>query len=99
MTADRKNPSGGFWITVALVVVLIGYPLSFGPACWMNNWTGVGERAISVVFYPVIWLAPRIHMDGLAIRFATCGRTPSEFPVICDDGSVSWGVDLPEAGK
>ena len=23
-----------FWATVGLVVVLVGYPLSFGPACW-----------------------------------------------------------------
>ena len=29
---DRKNPSAGFWITVALVVGLVGDPLSFGPA-------------------------------------------------------------------
>jgi hypothetical protein len=28
---DRK-PSAGFWITVTLVAVLVGYPLSFGPA-------------------------------------------------------------------
>ena len=31
---DRKQPTARFWITVALVVVLAGYPLSFGPACW-----------------------------------------------------------------
>jgi hypothetical protein len=31
---DRKKPAAGFWITVALVVVLVGYALSFGPiAC------------------------------------------------------------------
>jgi hypothetical protein len=32
MTSPR-NPTTGFWITVALVAVLVGYPLSFGPAC------------------------------------------------------------------
>ena len=35
MTSDRKKPTAGFWITVALVAVLVGYPLSFGPACWI----------------------------------------------------------------
>ena len=32
---DRKHPSAGFWITVALVVVLVGYPLSTGPVNWL----------------------------------------------------------------
>ena len=32
MTADRKTPTVGFWITVVLVV-LMAYPLSWGPAC------------------------------------------------------------------
>jgi hypothetical protein len=31
MTSDRKKPTAGFWITVTLVVVLVGYPLSLGP--------------------------------------------------------------------
>jgi len=31
MTSDRKHPTAAFWITVALVVVMVGYPLCFGP--------------------------------------------------------------------
>jgi hypothetical protein len=34
MTSPHK-PTAGFWITVALVVAQVGYPLSFGPACWL----------------------------------------------------------------
>jgi hypothetical protein len=34
MTSDRKESTAGFWITVALVAVLVGYPLSFGPWIW-----------------------------------------------------------------
>jgi len=37
MTSDRKKPTTGFWITVALVAVLLAYPLSFGPACWIES--------------------------------------------------------------
>jgi hypothetical protein len=33
MTSPRK-PTAGFWSTVALVAVLVGYPLSFGPEWW-----------------------------------------------------------------
>jgi hypothetical protein len=32
---DRKNPGVAFWATVVVVVVLVAYPLSFGPACWL----------------------------------------------------------------
>jgi hypothetical protein len=32
MTSHRK-PGVAFWATVVLVVALVGYPLSFGPAC------------------------------------------------------------------
>jgi hypothetical protein len=35
MTTDHKKPAAGFWITVALVAVLVGYPLSAGPVTWM----------------------------------------------------------------
>ena len=28
---DRKKPGMAFWVTVALVAVLVGYPLRFGP--------------------------------------------------------------------
>ena len=31
---DRKKPGVAFWATVALVVVL-AYPLSFGPCAWI----------------------------------------------------------------
>jgi len=34
MTTTDHKPSAAFWITVALLAVLAGYPLSFGPACW-----------------------------------------------------------------
>ena len=30
MTSDRKKPGVAFWTTVVVVVLLVGYPLSFG---------------------------------------------------------------------
>jgi hypothetical protein len=48
---DRKIPGAAFWATVALVVVL-GYPLSFGPACWITSHTNVGARAVPAIYRP-----------------------------------------------
>ena len=33
---DRKHPSAAFWLAVALVAVLVGYPLSLGPLNWLD---------------------------------------------------------------
>ena len=33
---NRQKSTAGVWITVALVAVLVGYPLSFGPAIWLT---------------------------------------------------------------
>src|SRR5579864_4222092 len=38
MTPDRKNPGLAFWATVVVVVVLL-YPVSFGPACGLASRT------------------------------------------------------------
>ncbi len=37
MTPSRKKLGVAFWATVAVVVVLLVYPLSFGPACWISS--------------------------------------------------------------
>jgi hypothetical protein len=34
---SRKKPGVAFWATVALVLVLVGYPLSLGPAVWLQT--------------------------------------------------------------
>jgi hypothetical protein len=51
---DRKKPTAGFWVTVALVGVLVAYPLSFGPACWLSDRDIVPYRSTYVVFAPLI---------------------------------------------
>src|SRR4051794_20938257 len=60
---DRKKPGVALWAAVALAVVLVGYPLTFGPACWFNERTGravsggygfagVGDRFIFITYRP-----------------------------------------------
>ncbi len=61
--SERKT-TAGFWNTVALVAVLVGYPLSFGPACWWLSRTGraVGFHSLKyrlahVTYWPMGYVA------------------------------------------
>ena len=60
MTADpKKKPTAGFWITVILLVVLVAYPLSFGPACWLASHCSLPEPveyALYLFYLPIRWL-------------------------------------------
>jgi hypothetical protein len=35
--AERKKPGVAFWVTLVLVVTILGYPLSVGPVCWGSS--------------------------------------------------------------
>jgi hypothetical protein len=59
MTSDRKHPSAALGITVALVVVLVGYPLSMGPACWISSRLNAGARAVTFAYEPINWIRDR----------------------------------------
>ena len=58
---DRKKPSAGFWITVALVAVLVGYPLSFGPACWLVRREKLSRQATARIYNPLLWVIFNRH--------------------------------------
>jgi hypothetical protein len=66
---DRKHPSVAFWITVALVAVLMGYPLSIGPAhglaCWIHS--------------PRVWRITHAAYRPFAIA---CGRCRLDMRVV-----------------
>jgi hypothetical protein len=49
---DRKKPGVVFWATVVLVVVVL-YFASFGPACWITSHTNVGARAVPSIYRPL----------------------------------------------
>jgi hypothetical protein len=54
MKPSRKHPSAAFWATVALVTVLVAYPLSFGPACWISSRIQPDGEFVSAVYHPLI---------------------------------------------
>jgi len=59
MSEPKKKLGAGFWATVALLVVLAGYPLSFGVWCRYNRAAPGEIKAASAYiwpYYPMFWL-------------------------------------------
>jgi hypothetical protein len=58
-----------FWATVAVVTVLVlAYPLGFGPAVWMTQHGYIGSTSLSRVYRPLARAAlhgPSWQMDRL----------------------------------
>ncbi len=47
---SRKHPSVAFWATVVVVVVLVVYPLSMGPALYVSARLPDPEAGIEIVW-------------------------------------------------
>jgi len=56
MAHERKKVGVAFWVTVA-TFVLLAYPLSFGPACWLCHKRYVPVEIVSILYRPVVWAA------------------------------------------
>jgi hypothetical protein len=86
---DRKKPGVAFWATVVTVVVLVAYPLSFGPACWRLSMSRPsGSVAAPRIYCAIGWLAangPSWSRDAI-FWYATRGQgNKVSIPVNWDD--------------
>ncbi len=98
---SRKKPTAGFWITVALVVGLVGYPLSFGPACWWLSAPPSPRRHVPhapYLYWPIGQLAWR---GPPPISKAICWIATRRKKVVCiptgrEDGLVYTAHDPAE---
>jgi hypothetical protein len=57
MTTNCKKPGVAFWATAVVVVVLVAYPLSFGPACAYVNRGNLAPTLLKTVYAPCLYLA------------------------------------------
>ena len=65
---DRKKPGVAFWATVVVVVALVAYPLSFGPACWTWDRGLISDQALTIAYRPLrrhIWHFPSLGLTAM----------------------------------
>jgi hypothetical protein len=77
MTPSHKKPGVAFWATVGLVVVLVAYPLSFGPACWLTSQSADGDYTARdcawgmIAYWPLGRIALSTSPVGTAMKWWT----------------------------
>jgi hypothetical protein len=95
MTSPKK-PGVGFWATMGVAVVLVLYPLSFGPACWWfarkaeNPFGKNIYKHAPRMYWPIGWLAkysPRPLDDAI---FWIAMRRDELIALPTDSDGVSW---------
>jgi hypothetical protein len=43
------------WAVVALIAPPVLYVASFGPACWLTDYSGMGKEIVPMIYKPAIW--------------------------------------------
>jgi hypothetical protein len=96
MPSDRRQPGVAFWATVVMVVVLVAYPLSFGPWCWLTCRTTVGAQGVPSLYRPFTLVLDSHRTDriGRAILWYTSLGAPNGYyslaRVADDDETEQW---------
>ena len=76
MTSPRKKPGVAFWATV-VVVVLAAYPVSFGPACWLDSRIDTQTVDIGIPYGPLLSALEYVPGSQDLLRpYAACGMKP-----------------------
>ena len=91
MTPDRKKPGVAFWATVTVVVALVGYPLSFGPACWLTSRTNAGASSIPVIYRPITRSAEASATIKSTVRWHARLFAPTDWVLWQGEDEWSWG--------
>ena len=63
MSTPRTTPGPGFWAAIAAIVVL-GYPVALGPACWLSSRCG-GKVVVTKVYRPLTASVEYVDVDAL----------------------------------
>ena len=77
---NRKKTGAAVWATVVVVALLVAYPLSFGPACWMVGRGLVADRPVAQIYMPIVVLISESeYAHKIAVSYAKIGsQRPQE---------------------
>src|SRR5262249_49742233 len=94
----ERKPTAGFWIAVTLLAIVMLYPLSLGPACWISSRLRAGSHVVSVVYRPITWFVPTRRVIFTSNSLETTMRRYSEFAAAPDSGwyAISYGPGQPQ---
>ena len=81
MTESRTKPGVAFWATVVVVVLLVGYPLSFGPVCGFADQGVLEHHRARRLYGPLLWITSRspTPVQRTVTRYAEWFRPGNEF--------------------
>lgn len=74
MSNERKGRGAAFWTIVAVVMVLVIYPLSFWPACTLVGREILPAETTGIVYWPLVYEAFKGEhglLHDLLCRYAT----------------------------
>lgn len=96
MDEVRRKHGAAFWVIVAMIMILL-YPIGFGPACWISERTEDDGKILSFVYSPVIRLIFMNRTFGdLAQKYMKCGLRSNVWPRLSPSG-IEW-ASLPIFG-
>jgi hypothetical protein len=97
MTPSRNKPGVAFWATTVVVVVLVAYPLSFGPACWLATSHAEYTTLVRYFYRPLKRLAFACFSDDAILhllRLCTWERDPDERVLYGPAGQIIFADDF-----
>ncbi|HVW01494.1 MAG TPA: hypothetical protein VHB77_14175 [Planctomycetaceae bacterium] len=90
---SEKPAKLGLASMVIVALVLTGsYLLSFGPACWISQRTGMDGTVVSAVYQPVLqvaWRCPQ-PIGACLMHYSRLGMEPSYCEVLWQDDATGY---------
>jgi hypothetical protein len=81
----RKNAGLSFCVAVILLAVLVGYPLSFGPVCWLVSQTNADAGWLPFFYRPIV--------SGLSFRETRLSSAINWYSKLGVAGGWRWAPD------
>jgi len=88
----RNHDKAGvpFWATLVLVVVVVAYPLSFGPACWACDRDVLSDATVDLVYSPLAEFCLSVGIGNAACWYGALLPPPQPYLSTSGFGHSNW---------